>query len=288
MIMESLLITTEEIGNHRIKIYYDTDAFCPCTNWDLAALYLFGYNDRYRHYLSQECNWREIWGKHGSSQHSLDDSLKVLIQENCDFDSVFDYIKSGKLESVHLEYDKSSKLWKLSILGHRIFDVKSGWHVITEFYADERRNKLWNVFDDLFDALDTEMLVQIIDNCGKDIFIKEWSTTGYSQGDYVSGVAYCTKERYIQMVSGDTSDWISKIDSLIDDEVKNIGMWMWGDVKGFKLEKKVEFTKTYKDGREPEEDFEWEEVDSCWGYFMETEELIQEVISEHDLKEEAA
>lgn len=33
-----------------------------------------------------------------------------------------------------------------------------------------------------------------------------------------------------------------------------------------------------------EEDIEWEEVGSCWGFFMETEELIDEVISEYSLK----
>jgi len=284
--MESLLITTKEIDNHRIKIYYDTDAFCPCTDWDLAALYLFEYNG-HGHMLHRACNWREIWGKYGDNKHSLDDALRALVQENCDFDNVFDYIKGGKLESVRLEYDRSCKLWKLSILGHRIFDVRSGWHVITEFDAGERRNRQWNVFDDLFDAIDTEMLVQIIDNCGKDVFIMEWKTSGYCQGDYVSGIAYCTKERYAKMVSKDTAKWKEKLESIIDDEVKNIGMWMWGDVKGYVLEKKVEFDKTYRDGR-IEEDFEWEEIHSCWGYFMETEELIQAVISEHELKEEVA
>lgn len=32
------------------------------------------------------------------------------------------------------------------------------------------------------------------------------------------------------------------------------------------------------------DDIEWEEVGSCWGFFMETEELIDEVISEYSLK----
>lgn len=36
-----------------------------------------------------------------------------------------------------------------------------------------------------------------------------------------------------------------------------------------------------------EEGFDWEEVDSCCGYFMEADELIKEVISERQLKEAA-
>lgn len=105
-------------------------------------------------------------------------------------------------------------------------------------------------------------MIQILSDLGKDIFVKEWSTTGYSQGDYVKGIAFCTKERYTKMVSNNTSDWKTQIDKLIDDEVKSIGMWMWGDVKGYVLEKKVKFVKKYKDeSREDEEGEEWEEVD---------------------------
>lgn len=36
--MENRLIKTKEIGDYRIKIYYDTDAMCPCTDWDMAAV----------------------------------------------------------------------------------------------------------------------------------------------------------------------------------------------------------------------------------------------------------
>lgn len=73
---------------------------------------------------------------------------------------------------------------------------------------------------------------------------------------------------------------------IIDNEVKSIGMWMWGDVKGYVLEKKVAFTKKYKDeSREDEDCEEWEEVDSCWGCYEETDELIKEVMIENGLEE---
>lgn len=29
---------------------------------------------------------------------------------------------------------------------------------------------------------------------------------------------------------------------------------------------------------------QWEEVDSCWDYYMETDELIEEIMKEHNLK----
>ena len=64
---------------------------------------------------------------------------------------------------------------------------------------------------------------------------------------------------------------------------RNVGL---GDVKGYVLEKKEPYTKTYSDGRKVES-FDWEEIGSCWGFYMETEELISEVIAEYDLKEAA-
>lgn len=49
------------------------------------------------------------------------------------------------------------------------------------------------------------------------------------------------------------------------------------------LEREV---KKYEDeSREDEEEEEWEEIDSCWGYYMETDELIEEIMEEHNLKE---
>lgn len=81
-------------------------------------------------------------------------------------------------------------------------------------------------------------------------------------------------------------DWKEDCAKIIDNEVKSIGMWMWGDVKGYVLEKKVAFTKKYKDeSREDEDCEEWEEVDSCWGCYEETNELIKEVMIENDLEE---
>lgn len=123
-------------------------------------------------------------------------------------------------------------------------------------------------------------MIQILSDLGKDIFVKEWSTTGYSQWDYVKGIAFCTKERYTKMVSNNTSDWKTQIDKLIDDEVKFIGMWMRGDVKGYVLEKKVKFVKKYKDeSREDEEGEEWEEVNSCWDYYTERIEKYEKRMS---------
>ena len=75
--MEDGLITTKEVGNYRIKIYYDTDSACPCESWDMAACFL--WECIYLPRLQDVCDWREVFGKYGDSRHSLIDALHKLI-----------------------------------------------------------------------------------------------------------------------------------------------------------------------------------------------------------------
>lgn len=281
--MENRLIKAKEIGNYRIKIYYDIDAMCPCTDWDMAACFLWEYESITR--LSDACNWKEVFGKYGDKNHSLVDALHRLIGDHVKWKDLLNYFKKGKLDGYRMRYDRSANMWYLE------------WHDNSRYAKNKDYQEILSVSpsdlsydctNDFVESLECNELVQILSDLGKDIFVKEWSTTGYSQGDHIEGVAFCTKERYAEMVSTDTTDWKTKINVLIDGEVECIGMWMWGDVKGFVLEKKVSYTKKYHDiEREDEEGFDWEEVDSCWGYYMEADELIEEVISEHRLKEAA-
>lgn len=280
---DRLLIDTKEINNHRIKIYYDINAECPLKNWDMCGRYLFEYSDRYFHRLHKDCDWSEFFS---DNNHSLKKALHYMASEVVEQQDIITYLKRESIDGVRLIYNKSSRLWELQIECRNSATDKLYWSIEYEFTPYDLKHCDYR--EELTECLEKDDLIALIRDYAKDFVIKEWSSTGYSQGDYVEGIAFCTKERYAKMVNTDTTDWETKIDSLIDGEVKDIGMWMWGDVKGFVLEKKVPFTKHFhEEGREDEEDFEWEEIDSCWGYYMETEELINEVITEHDLKEVA-
>lgn len=271
-------IEIKEIGDYRINIYYDTDARCPCTDWDMVACYLWDYPS-YNGGLSSACNWEDVFGKYGKNKYNLADALHQLVNDHVKWEDLLKYFKKGKLESYQMRYDRSENLWYLE------WCVKNG--VYDEILSVEP-SELYScdLTGEFIENLEVEELVQILNDLGGDIYVKEWSSSGYRQGDYVSGVAYCTKERFKKRVSEDTTDWKKRADAFIDGGAEAIGMWMWGDVKGFTLEHKVSFTKVYDDtDREDEEDYDWEEIDSCWGYFMSTDELIDEVISEHDLKE---
>lgn len=204
--MEDRLITTKEVGNYRIKIYYDTDSICPCESWDMAAYFLWEYS--YSHQLQDVCDWREVFGKYGDSRHSLIDALHKLISKYVKWKDLLNYFKKGKIDGYQLRYDNHDKMWYYK----EIFSISPS-DLYTYDYTYE-----------FIEDLGCKELIQILSDLGKDIFVKEWSTTGYSQWDYVKGIAFCTKERYTKMVSNNTSDWKTQIDKLIDDEVKSIGM----------------------------------------------------------------
>ena len=155
------------------------------------------------------------------------------------------------------------------------------WHEMQSFTPDEVQDGICSW---LSEVLDQEDFIYLLSNCQTEIAVHEWSSHGYCQGDYVEGFSYCTKERFIERNGGTTKDWQKRAVSAMESEVECIGKWMWGDVIGFVLEKKVRYTKVYEDSeRADEDDYDWE-VDSCWGYYCDEDELIKEVIEEHQLQ----
>lgn len=277
----STLITQKEIGDHRINIYYDTDSECPVTSWDMAARYLFEYSDnRSCHILHKECNWKDWFY---DNRHSLEDALRRIAASVIDQDDLVEYIKKKNVDGLRLVYNRSERVWELQTeCGYG--SHKGEWETQLEITPSDLKN--YDYKAELLEQLETDDLIAAIENCADNFVIKEWGSTGYCQGDYLNGIAYMSKARYDKMVGGNRKDWKKHANELIDAEVKEIGMWAWGDVIGFVLEKKVQFTKVFADSnRKDEATFEWEEVDSCWGYYMEPEELIDEVIAEHRLKE---
>lgn len=109
--MEDRLITTKEVGNYRIKIYYDTNSVCPCESWDMAACFLWEYSDSSR--LQYVCDWREVFGKYGDSRHSLIDALHKLISEYVEWKDLLNYFKKGKIDGYRMRYDNHDKMWYL-------------------------------------------------------------------------------------------------------------------------------------------------------------------------------
>lgn len=281
---DRLLIETKEIGNYRIKIYYDECPDCPVTNWDMGAIHIFEHLEHGRYWLSQNCNWKEhIFNPR---EHSVADILQRVAAKVVTQKAIVEYIKAGKVSDVRLVYNRHERQWELQTKCNSGF-YNGEW--VNQIEIEPFALKSDDYRMELLEPFDEEDLMALIEKCAKDFVIKEWSSCGYSQGDHMRGFSYMTKEMFDKRC-GFSPDhyktWQEQAVAVIDGEVDCISKWAWGDVKGYVLEKKEAYTKTYSDGRKVES-FDWIETDSCWGFYMETEELIAEVIAEHDLKEAA-
>ena len=268
-------------GKYRVNIYYDECAESPCTNWDLGATYLFEYNDRYLHRLHNDCSWREVYNpKWDNNKHSLADAVCSIVRDYVSDKDVIKFFKEGT-GNYHLVYNRKDRIWEL------FYDPR-------EWGKEEHSVNWWDCkideldVSELLDCLDYEDLVVLLDKYGKDIYVNEYTLTGYCQGDSVDVFAFCTKETLEKRYGRNEKaykTWQDQADAIMKNEIDCINRWMWGDVYGYVLEKRKYFTKTYEDG-DVEEDSEWEEIDSCWGYFEDPDDIIEEILS--DYGEEAA
>lgn len=248
-----------ERGDYRVTIWSDIYAECPVQTCDMAAVHLFEYDG----WLSDGCDWRELFG---DNRHALSEAVARLAMENVSLAKIVRYIAAGQLDSeVCIKYDVENMTWV----------VQRGGAWPWQYECD--REQLSDAVSELLETYDTGDIVDMIHECS-DMVIRRWSSRGYSQGDYMAGVSFITRDRYSERVDKPGDNWANHARECMAGEIKEIERWAWGDVLGYTLEQKVPFTKVYADGSIVEA-FEWKEVESVGGWYEDKEELIAEVFS---------
>lgn len=89
--MEDDLITTKEVGDYRIKVYYCHDSECPITNWGLFGSFFFEYSDTHR--LHDECNWKTFFY---DNKHDLRDVIDAIVMKHIKQKDIVKYLKKGE------------------------------------------------------------------------------------------------------------------------------------------------------------------------------------------------
>ncbi len=277
----SYLYETREIGDYRISVYQDEWADCPCQDISMTGIHI--WEDSKVHWLSPNCDWSQIFR---DNRYNIEDALKSLVCEYVPEKEIIDYIKSNNVKDYRMRYDKSERMWYLEYYGKYDWTDEL-WHEECSFTPGELRD--YDNREEFCKVLDEDDFKYLLQNC-KDIAFCEWSSSGYCQGDYVNGFTYCDKERFSKMCDTNTKNWRQRALDVFEGEVKDIGLWMWGDVKGYVLEKKVPYKKVFTEiGRKSVDDYDWEEIDSCWGEFYDdADELIEEVLRENGIQREGA
>jgi hypothetical protein len=91
--MEDDLITTKEVGDYRIKVYYCRDSECPITNWGLFGSFFFEYLDIHR--LHDECNWKTFFY---DNKHNLRDVIDAIVMKHIEQKDIVKYLKKGEVD----------------------------------------------------------------------------------------------------------------------------------------------------------------------------------------------
>lgn len=269
------LFETKEIGDYRINVFYDELAGCPCQEFDMAGIYIWQYDGC----ISSSCDRKELFGIYGDNNHDLRDALKELVCDYVSQTKICEYINKY-CDDCRLRYDKSDRLWYLETL------YKGEWYEEQNFTPSELKDYDWR--PEICELLTEDDFKSLLHDC-EDIAFYEWSSCGYCQGEYVDGFAYCDKERFAKRCDTNTKNWRERAISLFEAEIKEIGIWMWGDACRYTLEKKEYYHKSYTNNElDDENGFDWVEFESVGGYYMDADDLIEEVIKEHGLQEKSA
>jgi len=278
--MEQNLIATyhDEQKKYRLKIYRDVDCGSDGPlNWG----WHLNFADHDRNYsLDKQKNGEPM------------SNLRYLVSRYADAKKVRRWLKAKDERTKHgedyAEYDRSGNVWRLFSKGY-------GGDYYQETYFTPQD----------FKTADSYLLEQLSDDCictiantmmGDGVKMASYSFNYYSGepgfddevSENMTGLMWIEKSDYLKDNGGNDERWHLPMTELMAGMIDSLQRWARGDVYGFELEKAVKWQvhrECLSEEREPEdyEETDWEFVDSCWGYYMESEELAEEIESEHGL-----
>ena len=273
--MEERALNSFENENYRISVYYDELADSPNVFYDMVGVMLFTYDNGKLH---KGCDWRTLLGEHGDYNITMKEALKELVWKYVPHDKVMKFLKKGT-EHYQLMWNKSKRRWQFW------YDKKVFGHNPCVLFSSDSEDMHCGYLDsEMLSSLEESDIVELINKYGKDIVVTSLTTYGDCQGEIQEMFAYCTKERFNEMVETPNKKWKEKATELMQDELTECGCWMWGNVYRVKVEGKVYFTKRYANGEELE-DFEYEDYECGQVFYCDDWDEALECVKEDYIKE---
>lgn len=269
-------------GSQRISFYRDKYADNPRYMTD-EPLHCEDWSREYSIMTKQE---RE---SKSSSARSL---IEYMINNYGDYKKIIDaLVDNGKNVGnkkvscgTALVYDKSRKAWVLLGDVNCYFgsEREDGWYEYN--VLDGRKYELdicvitEEATDDAIDYLATncmtdkvKMMSYSFGYYGGISFDHEFSTDS-------EGICWLEKDEFLEYSGCKEEDWKEKSLDEIEFLLDELTAWCDNDVYGFVVEDavRIQGIKTYYNGEredEPYIDTQWEESDSCWGYYGDIDEV---------------
>lgn len=265
------IIEQKEFGDYRVSVWYDQYAQCPTQDMTLCGHFIWE-ND---HCISSYSDTEDLW----CTPKSLEDVLKDLVCRYVSQKKVIKYI--NEYTKFRFFYHKDTHMWSFEYYSE---DGWRGpdWYSFIDLTPKEYHGE--DCVDCICDYLGEEDFEYLLYSCQKEIAFTTWASHGYCQGNYARGVAYCDIERF-KKNCGNDSNWRNRAVEYMLGEAELIGKWMWNDVYGFTLEKKERYLKRcLSSNKEDFIDEEWEEVESCGGFYTDYDDIVDYVIKDYNLQ----
>lgn len=285
--MEATAIYYDEQKRYRLNIYRDSDYCDGPLDWG----WHLNFADRDRNYsLDKQKNGNPM------------DELRSLVYRYADAQKVRRWLKKTdermKKGEPYVQYDRSRKVWLLmqqSYSYHGDYQGRPHWEYDEDNYftpqewRDEDSYIMEALSDDTLCTIANEMMTDGVKVASYDF---NYYTGEPSFDDEVeermTGLMWIEKSDYLKDHGGKDDDWHLPMTELMKGIIDALQRWARGDVYGFVLEKAVNW-HTHRvclsEEREDEDydETEWEEMDSCWGYYEEPEDVANLVKEEHGL-----
>lgn len=263
----------KEDGNlFRIHIETDSDAESP-REWDGNIGNMMCWSREYN--LGDEHNFE-----------SPEDFLNNLVRENIKDSTLISFMKKKKTSNgLELKYNRKEQLWEL--WGYSYWSLFGEKHE-PKFQCLESTYPLNFLIDDIVEVMSFEDKWKLLERYANIVYLPLYlydysgitmNTTGYScrwdSGQV--GYIFTTRERILHTVGGfenekgnhckvTSRNWKKAACASMRDEVSVYDIYLKNEVYGYIVEKLV--------------DDDWEEEDSCWGFYSDKygDDLILEIV----------
>ena len=266
-------------GNTRISIYgdeysenprYNTDEPLHCEDWSRDHSIMNKQEREYKASDARTCIER-LAGEFGDYKKIID----FLVENG-------KHMTDGKSVCNNaLVYDKSLHGWALREYTKWYGEKEYDWKDASFFDGKKYDIDLYTLLDVVLDGT----IDYIAENCMTDkVKIMSYGFGYYGEISFYhefstdsEGICWLEKDEFLKYSGCKEEYWNGKTLDEIEWLLDELKAWGDGDVYGFVVEEKIvsqihkEYTNVERDDEDYEEE-EWEEKDSCWGYYGELDD----------------
>lgn len=276
--MTDAVLTHQINENYSIRIFRDECYKNPASEWDgESKVWWFGSWGR-NYYCSEE-------DRSGSNRRSISadysDVLQSLVLEHITAEQLKKYIADSS--DMRFTYNRHRNSWDFEL--YQTHFGKQEWCDVDYFSPYEYHNEDSYLVEHISEHLTTEDYESLLQSCPT-IAIR----IGHLGGCYGSDLHHSivlTDMEVRKVCWGKDAEWDKEwAERHVDGCVETQNRYINNEVYGYRLERRIleHTTRTFPGENKPFMHYDsedWDEIDSCWNYYMDPEELVQEVLSQY-------